>query len=149
MTRNEIVTKPEPWPCSMPVGAVNGTEWEPCVAAVIAVERSVLLSNPPPGCGSVHTKAHSISPIGPSLPGTPPKPFANTGESKTPALHARRHAARRRLPHPKQPGHLRQFRSFAYNILRSNQSDTIAQDRYAAALGGLKSLSALHLYKER
>ena len=30
------------------------------------------------------------------------------------------------------------MRSFAYNILRINQSDTIAQDRYAAALGGLK-----------
>ena len=33
--------------------------------------------------------------------------------------------------------------SFAYNILRSNQSDTIAQDRYAAALGSLKSLLAM------
>jgi hypothetical protein len=31
------------------------------------------------------------------------------------------------------------IRSFAYNILRFNQSD-IAQDRYAAAIGGLKSL---------
>ena len=35
------------------------------------------------------------------------------------------------------------MRSFAYNILRHNQSDTIAQDRYAAALGGLGGLSSL------
>src|SRR6516162_8160382 len=35
------------------------------------------------------------------------------------------------------PGIFARLRSFAYNILRFNQSDTIAQDRYAAALGGL------------
>jgi predicted transposase YbfD/YdcC len=33
------------------------------------------------------------------------------------------------------PGIFARIRSFAYNILRFNQSDTIAQDRYAAALG--------------
>ena len=43
----------------------------------------------------------------------------------------------------KNPGIFARLRSFAYNILRSNQSDTIAQDRYAAALGGLKSLLAM------
>jgi hypothetical protein len=36
------------------------------------------------------------------------------------------------------------MRSFAYNILRFNKSDTIAQDRYAAALGGLKMLCGSH-----
>jgi hypothetical protein len=35
------------------------------------------------------------------------------------------------------------------NILRFNQSDTIAQDRYAAALGGLEALSDMNYYKER
>ena len=39
--------------------------------------------------------------------------------------------------------------SFAYNILRFNQPDTIAQDRYAAALGGLEALSDMNYYKER
>jgi hypothetical protein len=33
------------------------------------------------------------------------------------------------------PGILARLRSFVYNILRFNQSDTIAHDRYAAALG--------------
>ena len=37
--------------------------------------------------------------------------------------------------------------SFAYNILRFNQSDTIPQDRYAAALGGLKSIFSITFSK--
>ena len=49
----------------------------------------------------------------------------------------------------RNPGIFARIRSFAYNILRFNQSDTIAQDRYAAALGGLKSLFAMNFYKER
>jgi len=41
------------------------------------------------------------------------------------------------------------MRSFAYNILRINQSHTIAQDRYAAAVGGLNSLFSMRFSKER
>jgi hypothetical protein len=37
----------------------------------------------------------------------------------------------------KNPGIFARMGSFAYNILRINQSDTIAQDRYAAALARL------------
>ena len=47
----------------------------------------------------------------------------------------------------KNPGVFARMRSFAYNILRFNQSDTIAQDRYAAALGGLKSLFSMSFSK--
>ena len=46
----------------------------------------------------------------------------------------------------KNPGVLAR-RSFAYNILRFNQSDTIPQDRYAAALGGLKSIFSMTFSK--
>jgi aconitate decarboxylase len=49
----------------------------------------------------------------------------------------------------RNPGILARLRSFAYNILRFNQSDSIAQDRYAAALGGLEALSDMNHYKER
>ena len=48
----------------------------------------------------------------------------------------------------KNPGVFARMRSFAYNILRINQSDTIAQDRYAAALGGLKSIFSMRFSKE-
>ena len=49
----------------------------------------------------------------------------------------------------KNPGVFARMRSFAYNILRFNQSGTIAQDRYAAALSGLKSLCSMRFTKER
>ena len=41
------------------------------------------------------------------------------------------------------PGIFARMRSFGYNILRFNQSDTIAQDRYAAAFGGLEKLFSM------
>jgi hypothetical protein len=44
----------------------------------------------------------------------------------------------------KNPGIFATIRSFAYNILRMNQSDSIAQDRYAAALRGLDFLLSLN-----
>jgi predicted transposase YbfD/YdcC len=43
----------------------------------------------------------------------------------------------------KNPGIFARLRSIGYNILRLNQSDTIAQDRYAAALGGLDFMLSL------
>ena len=49
----------------------------------------------------------------------------------------------------KNPGVFARIRSFAYNILRFNQSDTIPQDRYAAALGGLESLFLMNFCIER
>jgi predicted transposase YbfD/YdcC len=42
-----------------------------------------------------------------------------------------------------KPGIFARFRSFAFNILRLNQRDTIAQDRYECALGGIPFLSKL------
>ena len=38
------------------------------------------------------------------------------------------------------PGIFARLRTFAYNVLRFNQTDTLAQDRYRAALGGLEGL---------
>src|SRR6516164_4803327 len=71
------------------------------------------------------------------------------GNRKQAALHPRRHPLRGASRIRRNPGIFARIRSFAYNILRFNQSDTIAQDRYAAALGGLKSLFAMNFYKER
>jgi len=42
------------------------------------------------------------------------------------------------------PGIFARMRSFAYNILRFNQSDTMAQDRFAAACGGIDYLLSLN-----
>src|SRR5271170_3892710 len=44
----------------------------------------------------------------------------------------------------KNPGIFARMRSFAYNILRLNQIDTIVQDRFAAACGGIDYLLSLN-----
>jgi hypothetical protein len=49
----------------------------------------------------------------------------------------------------KNPGVFARLRSFAYNILKSNQTDTIPQDRLAAAFGGLKSVLSMTFSRER
>ena len=49
----------------------------------------------------------------------------------------------------KNPGVFARLRSFAFNILICNQTDTIPQDRLAAAFGGLKSIFSMIFSKER
>ena len=49
----------------------------------------------------------------------------------------------------KYPGVFARLRSFAYNILKCNQTDTIPQDRLAAAFGGLKSVLSMTFSRER
>jgi len=38
------------------------------------------------------------------------------------------------------PGVFARLRSFAFNILKANQTDTLSQDRYRAGLAGIKKL---------
>ena len=47
------------------------------------------------------------------------------------------------------PGIFARLRSIAYNVLRCNQSETMPQDRFAAALGGLESVLAMVFSRER
>ncbi len=48
------------------------------------------------------------------------------------------------------PGVFARLRSFAYNILKANQTySTISQDRYRAALGGLDSVLSLLAIQKR
>lgn len=41
------------------------------------------------------------------------------------------------------PGVFARLRSFAFNILKANRTDTLSQDRYRAALAGLDNLLKL------
>ena len=41
------------------------------------------------------------------------------------------------------PGVFARLRSFGYNILKANRTDTLSQDRYRAALAGIKKLGSL------
>jgi predicted transposase YbfD/YdcC len=127
-----------------PAPAVVGTEWEPYVAAVIAVERSVQTFQPATGLWKTSDETSFY--------------LSNRLiDANHAALAIRKHWGIENKLHytrdvtlredasriRKNPGIFARMRSFAYNILRFNQSDTIAQDRYAAALGGLKSLLSM------
>src|SRR5207248_1892472 len=41
------------------------------------------------------------------------------------------------------PGVFARLRSFAFNILKANRTDTLSQDRYRAALAGIEKLADL------
>lgn len=47
------------------------------------------------------------------------------------------------------PGVFARLRSFAFNILKTNQTDTLNQDRYRAALAGTDSLLTMLAIPER
>ena len=130
--------------------AVAGTEWEPHVAAIIRVERKVLHFQPATGRWK---RSFEISFYLSSRP----------LEAKTAATAVRDHWGIENTSHysrdvtfredasriRKNPGVFARLRSFAYNILRCNQSDTIPQDRFAAALGGLESMFEMTFSRER
>ena len=130
--------------------AVAGTEWEPHVAAIIAIERSVRTFQPATGLwnSSRETGLYlSNRPIRARKAADAVRKHwgIENKQHYTRDVTLREDASRIR----RNPGIFARLRSFAYNILRFNQSDTIAQDRYAAALGGLQALSDMNYYKER
>jgi hypothetical protein len=129
--------------------ALAGTEWEPYVAAAIQLERQVHSFQPATGCWktSIETSFYlSNRVIDANLAADAIRKHWRI-ENKfhyTRDVTLREDASRIR----KNPGVFARLRSFAYNILRFNQSGTIAQDRYAAALGGLKSVLSMNFSKE-
>jgi hypothetical protein len=126
--------------------AVNGTQWAPYVRAMIQVERKVITLQPASGLWKevretsfylsnrpieAAQAAHAIR-----------KHWAiENGQHYVRDVTLREDASRIRT----NPGIFARLRSFAYNILRFNQHDTIAQDRYAAALGGFDALMTMRL----
>jgi len=130
--------------------AVAETEWEPHVAAIIQVERTVLHFQPTTGGWK---RAFETSFYLSNRPLT----------AKTAAAAVRAHWGIENTSHysrdvtfredasriRKNPGIFARLRSFAYNILKSNQTDTIPQDRLAAAFGGLKSMFSMTFSRER
>jgi len=124
-----------------PAKAFDGSEWQPHVAAIIRVERSV------------HTRSSKTG----LLTHTSETAFyvANAALSATKAAEATRgHWAIENTSHYSRdvtmredasrircnPGIFARLRSFAYNILKANRIDTLSQDRYRAALGGVQRL---------
>jgi len=47
------------------------------------------------------------------------------------------------------PGVFARLRSFAFNILKANKTDTLSQDRFRAGLAGIKNLLSLTVIRKR
>ena len=129
--------------------AVSGTEWAPYVAAVIQVERCVLAFQPATGLwkSTAETSLYlsNTSILADQAANAIRRHWAIENQSHyVRDVTLREDASRIRI----KPGIFARVRSFAYNILRFNQQSTIAQDRYAVALGGLKALASFRLCQE-
>ena len=130
--------------------AVAGTQWQPHVAALIQVERTVHTFLPATGLWKTSNDTSFYLSSRPIEASCAADAIRKHWEIENKSHYTRdvtlcEDASRIR----KNPGIFARMRSFAYNILRLNQSDTIAQDRYAAALGGLKGLCSMRFSIER
>ncbi len=120
------------------------TEWQPHIAAVVCVTRDVLTRNTKTGLWtSTSETAFYLSNAMATAPRFASAIRGHWGiENKEHYIRdvtMREDDSRIRC----NPGIFARLRSFAYNILRTNQTDTISQDRYRAALGGLDYLLSL------
>src|SRR4051812_38318185 len=117
------------------------TEWQSHLAAVACVTRELLTRNAKTGLWkSTSETAFYLS----NAPATAPR-FASAIRGHG-GIENKEHYTRDVTMHEDDsrircnPGIFARLRSFAYNILRTNQTDTINQDRYRAALGGIDYL---------
>jgi predicted transposase YbfD/YdcC len=121
--------------------AVAGTEWEGAVAAIIRVTRTISSRSAKTGLWDrTVSTAYYLSNVPASA-----ECFATairrhwgieTCSHYTRDVTFGEDASRIRC----KPGIFARLRTFAYNILRVNQTGTLAQDRYRAALGGVEGL---------
>ena len=117
------------------------TDWRPHVAAIIRVERCVYARNTATGLLRHSTETAFY--------------VSNTPVTATSAAEAvRAHWKIENTSHYSRdvtlgedrsrirtnPGVFARLRSFAFNILKANQTDSLSQDRYRASLAGVKNL---------
>jgi len=133
-----------------PVNALDGSEWQPHVAAIIRVERSVYTRSSKTGL-LTHTTETAFYVANAGLPANKAAEairghwgIENTSHY-TRDVTMREDASRIRC----NPGIFARLRSFAYNILKANRIDTLNQDRYRAALGGLPRILEMLAIRKR
>jgi len=133
-----------------PADKLADTDWHPHVAAIIRVERDVYTRNAKTGLLRHSAEmAFYVS----NTPVTAARAaeairahwrIENTSHySRDVTLGEDRSRIRT------NPGVFARLRSFAFNILKANQTDTLSQDRYRAGLAGIKNLLSLTAIRER
>ena len=133
-----------------PASSLADTDWHPHVTTIIRVERDVYTRNAKTGLlrHSAET-AFYVS----NTPVTAPRAaqairahwrIENTSHYSRDVTLGEDHSRIRT-----NPGVFARLRSFAFNILKANQTDTLRQDRYRAGLAGIKNLLSLTAIRQR
>ena len=124
-----------------PADTLADTDWHPHVAAIIRVERDVYTRNAKTGLlrHSAETAFYvSNRPVTAARAAEAIRAhwkIENTSHySRDVTLGEDRSRIRT------NPGVFARLRSFAFNILKANQTDTLSQDRYRASLAGIQKL---------
>ena len=133
-----------------PTHELADTDWHPHVAAIIRVERRVYTRNTATGLLRHSTETAFY--------------VSNTPVTATRAAEAiRAHWKIENTSHYSRdvtlgedrsrirtnPGVFARLRSFAFNILKVNRTNTLSQDRYRAALAGVDNLLSFVINQER
>ena len=133
-----------------PANTLANTDWHPHVAAIIQVERAVYTRNAKTGLlrHSAETAFYvSNTPVSAARAAEAIRAhwkIENTSHySRDVTLGEDRSRIRT------NPGVFARLRSFAFNILKANQTDTLSQDRYRAAMGGIKNLLRMLAVSQR
>ena len=130
--------------------AVKDAEWTSHVAAIIRVERSVGAYQPATGLGKQSHESSIYLSNRPVDAKTAARAIRNHWAIENTSHHTRDVTLREDASRiRKNPAVFARMRSWGYNILRCNQSDTIPQDRFAAAIGGIEAVLAMTFSRER
>ena len=133
-----------------PARSLAGTDWHPHVAAIIQVKREVFTRNA--ATGMLRRSAETAFYIS-NTPLTAAR-AAQTVRAHWKVENTSHYTRDVSLGEDRSrirtnPGVFARLRSFAFNILKVNQTDTLSQDRYRAALAGIDSLINLTKPPER
>jgi predicted transposase YbfD/YdcC len=133
-----------------PLDKLAKSEWEPYVKTVLRVERKVQTRSAKTGLWD--TTSHAAYYICNAVVTAPCGAKAIRGHwSIENTSHYTRDVSmgedQSRIR--SNPGVFARIRSFAYNFLKANKKSTLSQDRYRAALAGLKPLLEMLVFGER
>jgi hypothetical protein len=127
-----------------PQSKLADTDWHPHVAAIIRVERDVFIRNAKTGLLQ-HTSevAFYVSNKKVIAARAAEAIRAHWGIETTSHYSRDVTLAEDRSRIRTNPGVFARLRSFGFNILKANRTDTLSQDRYRAALAGIDNLGKL------
>ena len=133
-----------------PADKLADTDWQPHVAAIIRVERDVYTRNPKTGLlrHSAETAFYiSNAPVTATCAAEAIRAHWKVENTSHHSRDVTLGEDRSRIR--TNPGVFARLRSFAFNILKANRTDTLSQDRYRAGLAGIKELLKMLAVSQR